>query len=320
MARAKPAARRYYPGLGKMFEVRWLDNESLDFGDDMDVSITWDGSALNIIPLTDDVGAVNFGDGSKDIDVKVFLGETADFVLLDVGNKVLATGGAVRLTLDGVAASGVADGSVLRMGTSGSPLVDDQAGAGFVVGYFDCGATSGWPAGLYISTNVTGVGGSFTALEGDAVISAAKAVVTGIESFMQFVTPGKVTGAARACQATIDFGNYEITAGGGVYSAATFNIKGEGSACDPSLAQRVSCLELKTEGTFESGKDFEEMSRGYAIYFNGFTPAGGTGSIISSTALAEVGLSCIGIRIGVGSDAGGGDAYYLIAIPAAEWN
>lgn len=232
----------------------------------------------------------------------------------------VGTEGIARLTLDGVASSSVTDGSVLRMGTSSSPLVDDQAGAGFIVGYFDSGDTSGWPAGMFISTDLTEDGGNFTALQGDAVIKAAKGTVTGIECFMQLSSPGKVTGAARACQATIDFGNYTITTGGGVYSGACFNMKGEGSSCDPSNAQRMSCLELKTEGTFKTGKDFEKQSQSYAIYFNGFTATADTNSVFSSTSLNELPSSTIGVRVGVGADGDAGTAYYIPLVLASEWN
>lgn len=248
-------------------------------------------------------GVINFNNGD------VTLTHNANYLSLGGGG------------LDIAGVTGLTTGAVLRMGTSGSPLTDDQNGTGFIVGYFDTGDTAGWPAGLYINTNVTGVGGNFTALQGDATISVAKGTVTGIESFMGFVTAGKVTGAARACQATIDFGNYTITTGGGVYSAACFNVKGEGSSCDPSAAQRMSCLELKTEGTFKTNCNFEKDAAGYAIYFNGFAGASGTGQIITTTALNELAaVNPIGIRVGVGGDADAGTAYYLIAVPAADWN
>lgn len=228
-------------------------------------------------------------------------------------------GGRRRLTLNGLRAGGCTDGSVIRMGTSSSPLVDDQAGAGFIVGYFDCGATSGWPAGLFISTNVTGTGGNFTALQGDAVVTGVKGTVTGIESFFQFATPGRVTGAARACQGTIDFGNYDF-GGGGVYSAACFNIKGEGSSVNIGSTHRVQCIELKTEGTFpDSANGFQKKAAAYAIYFNGFTAASGTGSIISSTKLAELPTGTIGVRCGVGADGVAGTAYYLPLVLGSQW-
>ncbi|MEE8607809.1 MAG: hypothetical protein V3S55_09400 [Nitrospiraceae bacterium] len=45
------------------------------------------GDQLFLLPREDDLGAINIGDGTKDMDVKLFLGSTADIVLLDVGNS-----------------------------------------------------------------------------------------------------------------------------------------------------------------------------------------------------------------------------------------
>lgn len=181
-------------------------------------------------------------------------------------------------------------------------------------------STSGWPAGLFVSTTLTGAGGNFTALQGDAVLAAAKATVTGIECFMQLPAGGYVTGACRAVQGTIDFGN-ETKHSGGCYSAACFNIKGEGASCDPTAVQRIACLELKTEGTFKTGKDFEKAAQAYAIYFNGFTAASGVTNILTSTELAELSaVHAVGFRVGVGADGAAGAAYYVPMIPAADWN
>lgn len=222
----------------------------------------------------------------------------------------------------GLSISGACSTAVVQLGSSGTPLVNDTAAVGFVVGYFDCGATSGWPIGAWFTTNVTGAGGSFTAVQGDAVLTAAKATVTGIENWMQLNTGGRVTGSCRSIQGTIDFSN-EDKGTGGTYSAGCFNIKGEGSSCDVGDAQRVACIELKTEGTFSStgGENFQTKPAGYAIYINGFTA--GAGSVLNSTTLT---LSsgqpdtAIGLRVGVGADDGSGAVYYIPLIPAADWN
>jgi len=236
-------------------------------------------------------------------------------------NGNITTSGVKRLILGAVASTGVTDGSVIRMGTSASPLTDDQAGAGFVVGYFDSGATSGWPAGAFFSTNVTGASGSFTALQGDAVLTAAKQVVTGVECYMQLSTGGRVTGSCRAVQGTVYFSN-ESKGTGGCYAGGCFSIKGGGSSCSLYASQRIACIELKNEGTYASGYDFEDLVKGYAIYINGFTAASGTGSILSSTSPSEFDLTsaALGLRVGVGADNGGGSAYYIPLIPAADWN
>ena len=47
------------------------------------------GNILKIRPAVDDTGSVNIGDGTYDMDVKVFLGSAAEYVLFDVGNSQL---------------------------------------------------------------------------------------------------------------------------------------------------------------------------------------------------------------------------------------
>ncbi len=42
------------------------------------------GDVLKLLPNTDNQGSIEIGDGSTDLDVKVFLGETTDFVIFDV--------------------------------------------------------------------------------------------------------------------------------------------------------------------------------------------------------------------------------------------
>lgn len=70
-------------------QLEFDDNVLLAFGDDDDVTIEWDASKLEILPATDDTGAINIGNGTKDIDLKWFGGTTAKYVLLDVGNTKL---------------------------------------------------------------------------------------------------------------------------------------------------------------------------------------------------------------------------------------
>lgn len=47
------------------------------------------GNVLKVRPLADDTGSINIGDGTYDMDVKVFLGSTGEYVLFDVGNSQL---------------------------------------------------------------------------------------------------------------------------------------------------------------------------------------------------------------------------------------
>ncbi len=63
------------------------DNANILFGDIDDVVAGWDGTNLNFIPVADDTGAFNIGNGTRDMDLKVFLGDTSNYALFDVGNN-----------------------------------------------------------------------------------------------------------------------------------------------------------------------------------------------------------------------------------------
>ena len=70
-------------------DIKLGDNDYMMWGDATggDVSARWTGSILQFLPATDDTGSLDFGNGTKDIDVKIFLGSASEYVLLDVGNS-----------------------------------------------------------------------------------------------------------------------------------------------------------------------------------------------------------------------------------------
>ncbi len=47
----------------------------------------WDGTNMVILPAVNDTGSVSIGNGTLDMDFKVFLGSAAKYVLFDVGNS-----------------------------------------------------------------------------------------------------------------------------------------------------------------------------------------------------------------------------------------
>src|SRR3990167_8143489 len=67
-------------------DLRFGDNEQLKFGDGADVTIEWDGTNFEILPAADDTGSFNIGNGTLDIDFKVFFGDTTNYLQTDVGN------------------------------------------------------------------------------------------------------------------------------------------------------------------------------------------------------------------------------------------
>jgi len=64
--------------------AHWLeDQEKLYFGDLMDVSVEWDGANLEMLPLTNDVGALNIGNGTLSMDVQIFGAAANEHLLYD---------------------------------------------------------------------------------------------------------------------------------------------------------------------------------------------------------------------------------------------
>ena len=86
----------------KVFGSRhqYKDSVPVQFGNAKDVAIQWDGTNLTIKPVADDTGSFNIGDGTTDIDIKVFLGTSTAFVLFDVGNVSLVVSAGVTLSVD----------------------------------------------------------------------------------------------------------------------------------------------------------------------------------------------------------------------------
>ena len=69
------------------------------------------GDVLQLNPEVDDQGSMQIGDGSADMDVKVFLGSSTEHVLLDVGSSQVTLTG-VPLVLTGSAGSITCDSSL----------------------------------------------------------------------------------------------------------------------------------------------------------------------------------------------------------------
>ena len=59
------------------------------YGSNEDVTVSWDdaNSAIEWLPRAADTGAFHIGDGSTDMDFKLFLGATTKWALFDVGNS-----------------------------------------------------------------------------------------------------------------------------------------------------------------------------------------------------------------------------------------
>ena len=146
------------------------DSEALNFGDDKDVSFSWDGSNLNILPLTDLTGAILIGNGTLSMDLKVFGTEAANYLEFDASedrlNLVIVTrtitgeDHALDISYAGVCAAGGSD-AMVGVNVAVTPT---GTGAGWVSAFFGKvtevaaapGPVSGYFCGAEFEVNITG--------------------------------------------------------------------------------------------------------------------------------------------------------------------
>jgi len=67
-----------------------MDSIPVQFGDAKDAALTWDGTNLTLKPVTDDTGAFVIGDGTTDMDFKVFMNTSAKYVLFDQSTSLVS--------------------------------------------------------------------------------------------------------------------------------------------------------------------------------------------------------------------------------------
>jgi len=116
------------------------DTDYLIFGDGADIVIDWTGALLLLVPATDDTGAINIGDGTTDIDVKIFLGAAGVYAEFNVGDA--------KLSLVGLVSTILSIASTLTGATADNAMeitvTDSQTN------------TSGYARGLYIAATAGG--------------------------------------------------------------------------------------------------------------------------------------------------------------------
>jgi hypothetical protein len=76
-----------------------LWKEGLENGDKLDLA---SGAAIKLIPFVNNQGSVEIGNGTLDMDLKVFLGGNGSYALFDTSASRLSTSGAIRNDLNGL--------------------------------------------------------------------------------------------------------------------------------------------------------------------------------------------------------------------------
>jgi hypothetical protein len=172
----------------------FADSTALAFGTGDDVTIEWTGSILQISPATDDTGSFNIGDGSADIDVKIFLGATG-YALFDVGNAQFKLSGVDMTTnapvviTDSTATSSTSTGALIVTGgiataadiTCGDDLFMSSGGViNFNAGNLTLTHSSGTltNSGILVNTGAITASAGLTATTGGVTVTAGGLLVT----------------------------------------------------------------------------------------------------------------------------------------------
>lgn len=208
------------------------------------------------------------------------------------------------------------DGCIMKIGTSSVPKVNDTADAKFIQIYTDSGATSGDSRLMYIRHYITGAGGGGEALRVFTTINANAATGHGAHISLGFLaTAGasELSGLGAAVRGTLHIPNVASWAPSGTLCAGMFEIYSDGTASDPAGLTELSVLRLCNSGNATGLQDVD--TDGFLFSVQGFTAASGVTNVLSSTSLAELPASSVGLRVKIGTG-----TYYIPAVIAAQWN
>ncbi len=209
------------------------------------------------------------------------------------------------------------DGYAIKLGTSGTPLTTATADASAVKIYSTNSSATGDNRGIYNRFFLTGDGaGGGESLRSSTVVNANVGTAHGAHFGIEFeATAGgsETSGLGVGLRGTLMIPNIASWAPTGTYAAGMFEIYSEGTLSDPAGMTELSVLRLLNGGDGTGGDDVDTDAFLFSI--QGFTAAAGVTNVISSTPLAEIAPTNIGIRVKVGTN-----TYYIPAVLAAEWN
>jgi len=158
--------------------VQHLDNVEQYFGDAKDVSLKWNGTNLQVLPVTDDTGALHIGDGTTDFDVKIFLGTTSLYAQFDVGAAALILSAGVVFTLGSTTQVTVSNGDGATNMVPASQTLGLTAAAGAVL------------AATFNTTNTRAVSPHIALVKGAAATQVATTAVADNEVIGSIIAYG----------------------------------------------------------------------------------------------------------------------------------
>ncbi len=231
-------------------DITLVDNDFIAFGSkdsvDGDFTMRWDGSNFTCLPDADDTGAFHIGNGTLDMDFKVFLGTATEYVEFDVGGSIARFN--VPIRLDNNTGAAAASGLLLGGGTTADPVTTSSADGKFVELRCQTTATSGDNRLMYLRYHMNGAGGG-ECLRAFAKVDTAIGTARGAHISLDIddSPAGSVTGLGVGVDAQLLVGNAALPAGGN-YFAGQSEIFSAGSSSDVSAATAVAIHSFKAGG------------------------------------------------------------------------
>ena len=222
------------------------DSGYLYFGSDKDLTLDYDAdnSKLLLTALVDGIYAWEIGNGTADIDFKIFLGTAGTHVNFDVGN----TG--VELTLarlDFKSPKDSADGGLIKAGTSGTKVTTATADMKFLSLYLENTATSGDNRGMYLRLYLGGAGGGGEAARIFTTVNdVAAGTAHGAHISLNFGSTGSITGLGVGVRSTLHIPNQAQV--GGTYAGGQSELYFDGASADISGATMHSIHRFICDG------------------------------------------------------------------------
>jgi len=140
------------------------------------------------------------------------------------------------------------DGSLLKAGTSGTPLAlntPDQYGMKM---YFSSSATSGTLGGIYCNVSPTGVGGSATAFRPRAYLTIGSASASGMHATLENASVnGYITGTGCGARINLVLADAAVHAFG-TYYGALIDIFSNGTSSSLAATTKHAILALQASG------------------------------------------------------------------------
>lgn len=260
-------------------------------------------SAVRILPVSDDAGTWNFGDGSTDGDVKIFLGSTTEYVDFNVGDSNVRFN--VPLRLDNNTGAAAASGLLVGGGTSADPVTTSTADGKF--GEFRCESTasSGDNRLWYMRYALGGAGGG-ECLRALTVVEANLGTAHGAHLSLAFDASAggsECSGLGVACRGTLHIPNVASWAPTGTYAAGMFEIFSDGTSSDPAGMTELSVLRLVNGGDATGLADVDTDAFLFSI--QGFTVGNEAADLVyvNTITAATINANCTeALKIKIGSN------------------